>query len=193
VRTKFLQFINQAPCLNFKKLIVTTPTLLQGLHQMSLLKFPEGLKPRECKRIKLCEPLPVPYVPRKDKVQDEVAKLINLKIKTTIEKDIMLNFLVWHKNRTCKAFLMRVTAVLNAIKKRGHFNDYKKAATDHKEPKKALIQPGLLYPCSMEPEQRLRGHAKRRPRKRRRMQLQRSKTSTQMPKKPRMLLKQMTR
>ena len=69
---------------------------------MSLLKsVPEGLKPRECERVKLCEPPPVPYyVPTKDEVQDEVAKLRNLEIKTTIEKDTMLNFPVWHENGT---------------------------------------------------------------------------------------------
>ncbi len=55
---------------------------------MSLLKsVPEGLKPRERKRTKLREPLPVPYVPTKDEVQEEVARLRNLEIKTTIEKD----------------------------------------------------------------------------------------------------------
>jgi hypothetical protein len=89
-------------------------------------------------RIKLCEPPPVPYVPTKDEVQDEVAKLRNLEIKTTIKKDTMLNFLVWHQNGTREAFLMHVTAVLDAIKKRGHFNDYKKAEKDYKEAKKAI-------------------------------------------------------
>jgi hypothetical protein len=59
---------------------------------MSLLKsVPEGLKPRECERVKLREPPPVPYVPTKDKVQDEVVKLRDLKIKTTIKKDMTLN------------------------------------------------------------------------------------------------------
>jgi hypothetical protein len=101
---------------------------------MSLLKsVPEGLKPHECKCIKLHEPPPVPYVPTKDKVQDEVVKLRNLKIKTTIKKDTMLNFQVWCKNRTCEAFLMHMTAVLDAIKKCGHFYNYEKAAKDHKE------------------------------------------------------------
>jgi hypothetical protein len=108
---------------------------------MSLLKsVPEGLKPRECGRTKLCEPPPVPYVPTKDEVQDEVAKLRNLKIKTTIEKDTMLNFPVWHKNRTREAFLMHMTAVLNAIKKRGHFNDYKKAEKDYEEEAKKAVE-----------------------------------------------------
>jgi hypothetical protein len=106
---------------------------------MSLLKsVPEGLKPCKCKHIKICEPPPVPYIPTKDEVQDEVAKLRNLEIKMTIEKDTMLDFLVWHKNGTRKAFLMHVTAVLDAIKKCGHFYNYGKAAKDHEESMKAI-------------------------------------------------------
>jgi hypothetical protein len=106
---------------------------------MSLLKsVPEGLKLRECERVKLHEPSPVPYVPMKDKVQDEVVKLRNLEIKTMIEKDMMLNFQVWCKNRTREAFLMHVTVVLDAIKKCGHFYNYKKAAKDHEESTKAV-------------------------------------------------------
>jgi hypothetical protein len=106
---------------------------------MSLLKsVPEGLQPRECKRTKLCEPPPVPYVPTKDEVQEEVARLRNLEIMTTIKKDTTLNFLVWHKNRMREAFLMHVTAVLDAIKKRGHFQDYEKAEKVHEEAKKAV-------------------------------------------------------
>jgi hypothetical protein len=106
---------------------------------MSLLKsVPEGLKPQECKRTKLRDPPPVPYIPTKDEVQDEVAKLRNLEIKTTIKKDTMLNFQVRHENGTKEAFLMHMTAVLDAIKKRGHFQDYKKAEKDYKEAKKAV-------------------------------------------------------
>jgi hypothetical protein len=106
---------------------------------MSLSKsVPEGLKLRECKRTKLREPPPVPYIPMKDEVQEEVAKLRNLEIKTTIKKDTTLNFTVWHENGTCEAFLMHVTAVLDAIKKHGHFLDYKKAEKVHKEAKKAV-------------------------------------------------------
>jgi hypothetical protein len=138
-RTKFLCFLNQAPLLSFKKLIVSTPTLQQGLHMMSILKsVSEELKPRDGERIKLCEPPPVPYVPTKDELQDEVARLRNLEIKTTIKKDTILNFPVWHKNGIRKAFLMHVTVVLNAIKKHGHFNDYEKAEKDYEEAKKAV-------------------------------------------------------
>jgi hypothetical protein len=50
---------------------------------------PDGLKARECKRIKLREPSPVPYVPVKDEVQEEVARIRNMEIKTALEKDTM--------------------------------------------------------------------------------------------------------
>ncbi len=99
---------------------------------------PDHLKPCECERIKLREPPPVPYVPEKDKVQDKISKMRNMEIKTQIEKDTTLNFPVWQENRTREAFLMHVTAVLDAIKKRGHFRDYDKAAFKYKEASKAI-------------------------------------------------------
>jgi hypothetical protein len=113
---------------------------------MSLLNsVPEGLKPQECERTKLCELPHVFYVPTKDAVQEEVATLRNLEIETTIKKDTTLNYLVWHKNSTCKAFLMHMMAVLDAIKKCGHFKDYKKAQKAYVEANKAaeLAEAGL--------------------------------------------------
>ena len=96
---------------------------------MSMSKMvPNHLKPRECKRTKLREPPPVPYVPEKDKVQDEVSKKRNMEIKTTIKKDTTLNLPIWQENGTHEDFLMHVTAVFNAIKNCGHFEDYDKAA-----------------------------------------------------------------
>jgi hypothetical protein len=106
---------------------------------MSLTKsVPDGLKPQECKRSPLREPPPVPYVPLKDEVQEEVSKMRNLQIKTSIKKDTTLNFPVWHDNGTKEAFLMHVMAVLDAIKKRGHFKDYKKAQKAYVEHKGAV-------------------------------------------------------
>jgi hypothetical protein len=106
---------------------------------MSMLKMvPEVLKPQECEQIKLREPPPVPYVPVKDEVQDDAAKMRSLEIKTTIEKDITVNFLVWQENGTCEAFLMHVTGVLDAIKKRGYLDDYKKAVWAYEKAKKAV-------------------------------------------------------
>jgi hypothetical protein len=50
-----------------------------------------------------------------------------------------MNFPVWQGNGTREAFLMHVTAVLDAIKKRGHFDDYKKAASRFKEAEEAIM------------------------------------------------------
>jgi len=42
---------------------------------MSMSKMvPDYLKPWECERTKLREPPPVPYVPEKDEVQEEISK-----------------------------------------------------------------------------------------------------------------------
>ncbi len=62
----------------------------------------------------------------------------SMAIKTTIEKDTTLNFSVWQENGTCEAFLMHVTAVIDAIKKRGHFDDYEKATWKYTEAKEAI-------------------------------------------------------
>jgi hypothetical protein len=106
---------------------------------MSLLKsVPEGLKSQECECTKLHEPPPVPYLPTKDEVQEEVFRLRNIKIKTTNEKDTTLNFPVWQENGTWEAFLMYVTAVLDTIKKRGPFYDYEKAEAVHEAAKKSV-------------------------------------------------------
>jgi hypothetical protein len=138
MRTAFQRFINEMPRSTFKKLIVSTPAPLQGLRMMSLSKsVPDGLNPCECKQTKLRKPPPVPYIPEKDKVQEEVAKLRQLQIKTSLEKDTTLNFLLWQGNGTLEAFHMHVTAVLDAMKKRGHFSNYKKAQKVYKEAAKA--------------------------------------------------------
>jgi hypothetical protein len=53
-KTKFQHFVNKALGSAFKKLILSMPSLLQGLHTMSLTKsVPNGMKPRECKCTKL--------------------------------------------------------------------------------------------------------------------------------------------
>ncbi len=106
---------------------------------MSMLKtVPEGLKARECEQIKLHEPPPVPYMPVKDEVQDEVARMRSMEIKTTIKKDTSLNFSVWQENGTREAFLMHVTAVIDAIKKLGHLVDYEKVAWECEQAKEAV-------------------------------------------------------
>jgi hypothetical protein len=98
---------------------------------------PEGLNPQECKRTKLRKPPPVPYIPEKEKVQEEVAKLQNLQIKTSLEKDTTIKFPMWHEYGTHEAFLMHVMVVLDTMKKRGHFKDYNRARKAYEEAKKA--------------------------------------------------------
>ncbi len=85
-------------------------------------------------------------MPVKDEVQDEVARMQSMEIKTTLEKDTMLNFTVWQENGTHEAFLMHVTAVLDAIKKRGHLDNYEKAAGQYEKAKEAMetARAGLL-------------------------------------------------
>jgi hypothetical protein len=169
MRTKFQRFVNKVPRSAFKKLIISTPSLLQGLCTMSLAKsVPDGLKPRKCKCTKLREPPPVPYIPEKDKVQEEVAKLRNLQIKTLLEKDITLNFPVRHENGTKEVFLMHVSAVLDAIKSVVTLRTTRRQKRLMMKPNKRLRQQRRGQPCSTEPveEKRIaRRRCSRRPRK----------------------------
>jgi hypothetical protein len=99
---------------------------------------PDGLKPQECKRLCLCKPPPVPYVPEKDEIQEEVSKMKNLQLKMSIDKDTTLNFPVWYSNGTNEAMLMHVTGTLDAIKKRCYFKLYDKAQAAYMEQKEAV-------------------------------------------------------
>jgi hypothetical protein len=94
---------------------------------MSLAKLVlDNLKNHECKRTALLKPPPVPYVPKKDKVQETVPTIKGLQLKTSIGKDTTLHFPMWNSG-TKKAMLMHVTETLDAIKKCGHFEAYKEA------------------------------------------------------------------
>jgi hypothetical protein len=94
---------------------------------MSLAKVvPDGLRNRECKRTAPREHPPVPYVPEKDEVQEAVSTMKGLQTKTSIREDTTFNFSMWNSG-TEEAMLMHVTATLDTIKKRGHFEAYKEA------------------------------------------------------------------
>ncbi len=158
---------------------------MRGTHFFPASRLSPQVEPQKCERTKLREPPPVPYVPKKDEVQEEVAKLRNLEIKTTIEKDTTLNFPVWHKNGTREAFLMHVTAVLDAIKKRGHFLDYEKAEKAHDEARKAVESARAGLSLFDGTGAKLKGFARRRLKKPPRKLLRRPKTPSQKPRKPR--------
>ncbi len=105
---------------------------------MSLAKLVlDGLKNQECKRLHLREPPPVPYVLKKDKVQDAVILMKGLQLKTQVGKDTTLNFLLWNSG-TKEAMLMHMTVMLDAIKKHGHFKAWEEAQALYVEKKEAV-------------------------------------------------------
>jgi hypothetical protein len=97
-RTKFQRFMNDHPLSFFKKLIISTLGLLHNLNMMSLAKAVLGsLKDCECKRITLSKCPLVPYVPKKDVVQEMVSVLKNDQVlKTQIGEDAELCLSIWH-------------------------------------------------------------------------------------------------
>jgi hypothetical protein len=76
LKNKVPMLLKQTPRSSFKKLIILTPRLLQGLSTMSLAKaVPKGIRDKECKRFALRESSPVPYVLEKDPVQEMASAL----------------------------------------------------------------------------------------------------------------------
>jgi hypothetical protein len=137
-RTRFQHFLATPPLSSFKKLVILTPRLVQGLRRMLLAKaVPEGIRERECKRIALQECPPVPYVPEKDPMQETVSLLkSNQSLKTTIGADAEIRLPIWHCG-TRKAFLMHVSSALSTIKKWGTFKAYKEAYQAYVEQQEA--------------------------------------------------------
>jgi hypothetical protein len=133
----FQRFLSNPPLSSFKKLIILTPRLVQGLHTISLAKaVPKGIRNKECKRFALQEHPPVPYVPEKDPAQEKVSTLkSDQSLKTTIGVDAELHLPIWHCGIR-KAFLMHVSSALNAIKKWGTFKAYKEAQEAYVEQRK---------------------------------------------------------
>jgi hypothetical protein len=78
-------------------------------------------------------------MPKKDKVQEAMSTMKGLQLKTSIGKDMTLNFPVWNSN-TKETMLMHVTATFDTIKKRGHFKAYKEAQMLYVKKKEAAKQ-----------------------------------------------------
>jgi hypothetical protein len=79
-------------------------------------------------------------VPEKNPVQETVSTLkSNQSLKTTIGVDAELHLPIWHC-RMRKAFLIHVSSILNAIKKRGTFKAYKEAYQAYVEQKEVAKQ-----------------------------------------------------
>jgi hypothetical protein len=123
---------------SFKKLIISTPRLIQGLRMMSLANaVPKCIRDKECKRFTLQKCPPAPYVPKKDLVQETLSTpKSDQSLKTTMGEDAELCLLIWQCG-TCKAFFMHVRTALDTIKKQGIFKAYKEAVEAYVEQHKA--------------------------------------------------------
>ena len=67
---------------------------------------PEGLKPHECERNAGRSKPPIPYIPKKDGLQEAVDSGANT-LKLTLPHKVELHVLVWSKG-TPKQFLVHV-------------------------------------------------------------------------------------
>jgi hypothetical protein len=86
---------------------------------MSLAKAVyNDLKDRECKKMALPERPPIPYVPKKDSVQETVSSFKDKHLKTLINKGMELQVPIWHSGMH-EAFLIYVGSAREAIKKKG--------------------------------------------------------------------------
>jgi hypothetical protein len=75
---------------------------------MSLAKAaPNGLKDCKCKKIALRERPPIPYVPKKDSVQETVSSFKDNHLKTLINEGTKLRVPIWHSGMR-KAFLIHM-------------------------------------------------------------------------------------
>jgi hypothetical protein len=91
---------------------------------MSLAKaVPGGLKYHKCKKTALCECPPIPYVPKKDCVQEMVSAFKDNHFKTQIGKGMELRVPNWHSGMH-KAFLIHVVSAQEAIEKKGYFKAF---------------------------------------------------------------------
>jgi hypothetical protein len=133
--------MSNPPCSSFKKLILLTLRLLQGLRTMSLAKaVPNNIKDKKCKRFALQKRPPSPYVPEKDPIYKTVSALkCDQSLKTTTGEDTELCLPIWHCG-TRKVFLMHVSTAINTIKKWGTFITHKEASEAYVEQREAVKQ-----------------------------------------------------
>jgi hypothetical protein len=145
-RMRFQCFLSNPPWSSFKKVIMLTPRLVQGLRTTSLAKaVPKGIRDKECKRFALRECPLLPYVPEKDPVKETVSTIKSDQgFKTTIREDAELCLPIWHCGK-CKAFLMHMTTALNAIEKQGTFKAYKEACEAYVEQREVAKEARPLW------------------------------------------------
>ena len=99
---------------------------------------PEGLKPQECERNAGRSKPPIPYIPKKDVLQDAVESSANT-LKLTLPHKMELRVPVWSKG-TPEQFLVHVQQALDVIRQKSLQTALEKAIKDKEECTKALIE-----------------------------------------------------
>ncbi len=81
-------------------------------------------KDHECKKTALCKCPPIPYVLKKDCIQEMVSAFKDNHLKMQIGKGMELHVPIWHSGMW-EAFLIHVGSAQEAIKKKGYFKAFK--------------------------------------------------------------------
>jgi hypothetical protein len=105
----------------------------KALRKMSNSKaVPDGLNSQECERNTRWSKLSIPYIPKRDVVQESFAiDHTTSMMKLTLAGKLELRVLVW-AHVTPKQFLTHVQAALDAIRQKVLLEPYEKACLDEK-------------------------------------------------------------
>ena len=99
---------------------------------------PEGLKPQECERNAGRSRPPIPYIPKKDVIQEATDSSTNT-LKLMLPHMVELRVPVWSKG-TPKQFLVHIQQALNAIRQKRLQTAFEKAIKDKEECNQKLLE-----------------------------------------------------
>jgi hypothetical protein len=92
---------------------------------------PEGLKPHESEWNTGRSRPPIPYIPKKDVIQEAVDSSANM-LKLALPHKVELRIPVWSKG-TPEQFLVHIQQALDAISQKGLLTAHEKAEKDKEE------------------------------------------------------------
>ncbi len=118
---------------------------------MSLAKAVlDDLKDHKCKKIASRKCPLIPYVPKKNCVQEMISAFKDNHLSMQIDKGTKLRFLIWHSGMR-KAFLIHVGSALEAIKRKGYFKAYVESNEVYIEQHIVIMQAKLNWLSLMTP------------------------------------------
>ena len=116
----------------FFKALFLGMSLSEAARRMSHKKVAaEGLNPQECKRNVGSSKPSIPYIPKKDLIQEAVDSSASM-LKLMLTHKVALHVPIWPKG-TPEQFLVHVQQALDAIKQKGLEAALEKAAKDKEE------------------------------------------------------------